>query len=41
MGLKHLAGLTSLTFLNIYGTHVTDAGLMELRKALPRCKITR
>jgi Leucine-rich repeat (LRR) protein len=40
-GLRELAELKSLQFLDLAGTQVTDAGVAELRKALPKCKITR
>ena len=39
-GLKDLAGLRSLQTLRA-GGKVTDAGLKELRKALPHCEIRR
>ena len=39
--LVHLAGLTNLEELWLYGTQVTDEGLAELRKALPNCSINR
>ena len=35
--LAHLAGLTALATLNLADTQVTDAGVAELRKRLPRC----
>jgi Leucine-rich repeat (LRR) protein len=38
-GLKHLARLTNLQELDLRGTNVTAAGVAELRKALPNCKI--
>jgi len=31
--------LTQLEWLNLEGTHVTDEGIEELRKALPNCRI--
>ena len=34
-----MAGLKSLTSLNLNGTKVKDAGVAELQKALPKCKI--
>jgi hypothetical protein len=37
-GLVYLKGLTNLTFLTL-SKEVTDAGLAELRKALPDCDI--
>jgi hypothetical protein len=40
MGLKELAGLKSLQALYLNRTQVTDAGLKELRKALPGCDIS-
>jgi hypothetical protein len=40
-GLKVLAGLRPLSSLDMRDTKVTDAGLKELRDALPNCKIRR
>ena len=40
-GLEHLKGLTSLRELNVRQTKVTDAGVANLRKSLPKLKITR
>jgi formylglycine-generating enzyme required for sulfatase activity/dsDNA-binding SOS-regulon protein len=40
-GLVHLAGLTKLKGLVLNDTQVTDAGVAELKKALPRCHIQR
>ena len=37
--LEHLKGLTSLEELSLYNTQVTDAGVQDLQKALPNCKI--
>jgi Leucine-rich repeat (LRR) protein len=31
-GLAHLAGLTNLETLSLFGTHITDAGLAHLEK---------
>ena len=39
VGLKDLAALAGLTTLYLRGTKVTDAGVSEARKALPKCKI--
>jgi len=40
--LVHLKGLTNLTNLILpYHTQVTDAGVAELKKALPNCDINR
>jgi hypothetical protein len=39
-GLKHLAKLSGLRTLDLYGTEVSEEGAAELREALPRCKIT-
>jgi len=39
--LAHLKGLTKLTNLEFDVTRVTDAGVAELKKALPRCRISR
>jgi hypothetical protein len=33
--------LTSLTFVSLMGTAVTDAGLAELKRALPGLKIVK
>jgi hypothetical protein len=42
VGLKELAALTRLKSLSLFECKgVTDAGVAELRKALPDCKITR
>ena len=38
-GLVHLAGLTKPEELYLYDTQVTDAGVAELKKALPKCGI--
>jgi hypothetical protein len=38
-GLKHLAGLSNLTQLDLTGTQVTADGVAGLQKALPKCKI--
>jgi hypothetical protein len=38
-GLKHLHGLVALQELDLTGTKVMDAGISELRKALPNCRI--
>ena len=40
-GLKELTGLKSLQSLYLTGTKVTVTGVVELRKALPACKIVR
>ena len=40
-GLKALAALTSLAHVDLSDTKVTDAGVKELKKALPKCTITR
>lgn len=37
--LERLKGLTRLKSLNLRGTEVTDAGVAELQKALPNCRI--
>jgi serine/threonine protein kinase/Leucine-rich repeat (LRR) protein len=39
-GLAHLVGLNSLAELNLTKTQVTANGVEDLKKALPRCKIT-
>ena len=38
-GLVHLNGLTNLQTLNFSFTKVTDAGIADLKKSLPNCKI--
>ena len=38
-GLVHLKGLTSLVFLFLIETQITDAGIADLKMALPDCKI--
>jgi hypothetical protein len=40
-GLKELAGLKNLQELDLRDTKVTEAGVAELIKALPGCKIYR
>jgi hypothetical protein len=40
-GLKQLAGLKSLQWLNLRGTQVTAAGVKKLQEALPGCQIIR
>ena len=40
-GLVHLKGLTKLQKLFLSSTKVTDAGVAELQKALPNCKISK
>ena len=41
LGLVHLKGLTNLQELSLYYTKVTDAGVADLQKALPNCKISK
>jgi hypothetical protein len=38
-GLKELAPLKNLKLVIFVGTHVTDAGVAELQKRLPECKV--
>ena len=38
-GLEHFKGLTELEALVLHGNKITDAGVAELQKALPNCKI--
>ena len=38
-GLVHLKGLTGLQSLGLSGPKITDAGVADLQKALPNCKI--
>jgi len=40
-GLVHLKGLTNLQELDLEDTQATDAGIAELQKALPNCKIEK
>ena len=40
-GLVHLKGLTNLQELDLSRTRTTDAGVAELQKALPNCKIEK
>jgi len=37
----HLKGLTKLQTLNLRSTQVTDAGIADVQKSLPNCKITK
>ena len=39
--LLHLKGLTKLQRLSLIETNVTDAGVADLQKALPNCKIIK
>ena len=43
LGLVHLKGLTKLQAFKIggFGQEITDAGVADLQKALPNCKIYR
>ncbi len=38
-GIKHLAGLPNLEWLDLRRTKASAAGVAELQKALPNCKI--
>ncbi len=40
-GLKELTGLTQLRLPLPFGTKTTDAGVAELRNALPKCDTLR
>lgn len=40
-GLSYLTQLKSLQKLELRGTHVTREGIMQIEKALPKCKILR
>jgi len=39
-GLVHLKGLAKLGSVQLNGTQVTDAGVAELKQALPGCRIS-
>jgi len=39
--LQYLKGLTQLQWLFLDGTKVTDAGVQDLQKALPKLEILR
>ena len=39
MGLKEAAKLKNLYWLSLGDTKITDAGVAELKKALPNCDI--
>jgi hypothetical protein len=39
--MKDLKALKNLEYLNLFHTTVTDIGLKELKKALPKCRIVR
>ena len=39
VGIKHLAGLPNLETLDLRRTKASAAGVAELQKALPNCKI--
>jgi hypothetical protein len=41
VGLKEISQLEGLRTLYLWGAKVTDAGVTELQKALPKCKIER
>lgn len=40
-GLEHLSGLVKLKVLDLGHTQITDAAIAKLRKALPKCSISR
>ena len=40
-GLKELAGLEQLRSLDLRYSQLTDAGVKELKEALPKCEIHR
>jgi hypothetical protein len=41
-GLKHFEALNNLRYIYFLGEgNISDAGIAELRKALPNCKIKR
>jgi hypothetical protein len=41
LGLRNLVGIGSLRELSLGGTKVTDDGVRELQKILPKCRILR
>jgi hypothetical protein len=41
IGIQELAALNNLKLLTIDGTKVTDRGVSELQKTLPKCQILR
>ena len=41
LGLMHLKGLAKLQTLNLAQSKVTNAGVADLQKALPNCKISK
>ena len=40
VGLKEIAKLQKLEFLELNSTQITKVGVAELQKALPKCSIT-
>ena len=40
-GLVHLKGLTNLKTLVLMQTQITDAGVAELKQALPKCRLLK
>ena len=38
-GLKEVAKLQKLEYLNLYGSQITKAAVVEFKKSLPNCKI--
>jgi hypothetical protein len=39
--LEHLKGLRGLQYLGLWQTHVTDAGVEQLKKSLPNVRVTQ
>ena len=39
--MEHIKGMTNLQGINIGGTQVGDAGVADLKKALPNCTIIK
>ena len=40
-GLKHFKELKALEFLDVAGTQISESGMADLRRALPKCMIVR
>lgn len=40
-GLKELAALNNLSAVHVFGTKVTNEGIADLKKTLPKCQVTK